>query len=135
MPSIQNDDCFILNLPNELLSDTLSRVPPNKRILFVRRTKKVVDSPFHSVHSVCRQFRAIVAELRFWYLPDFDILKSKLRFVKGIHFLHELFPDRHIFGTLQRRTDWPGLVNMAALELVTNGVPVFRGNPKSVYLQ
>src|SRR5271155_3889705 len=106
MPSIQNDDCFILNLPNELLSDTLSRVLSNTRILFVHRTKKIVDSPFHSIHSVCRQFRAMVADLPFWYAPDFHILKSKPRSVKDVDFLRDLFTDCHIIGTLQRRTDW-----------------------------
>jgi hypothetical protein len=99
---------------------------------FVRQTKKIADSPFHSVRSVHRQFRAIVAELPFWYLPDF---KSKRRSVKDIDFLHDIFADHHIIGTLQPPTDWPGLMNVAVLELVRNDVPLFRENAKSLHLQ
>jgi len=114
----RDDRCFILNLPNELLSEILSHVLPYKCIGLTPSTKKVSQSPFHSVRAVCRQFRVTVAELPFWCLPDFDILELKPHFVQKVDFLRSLFTDRDITNALQRRTEWPGLMEVEVLELV-----------------
>lgn len=130
----REDRCFILKLPNEILSETLSHVLPYNGIEFTCPYKKVSDSPFHSVRAVCRQFRCIVAELPFWCLPDFNILKLKPRSIEDVDFLHDLFRDRDIVKTLQRRTDWTGLT-IGELEVLVNNVPLFRENTKSIHLQ
>jgi hypothetical protein len=126
--------CFILKLPNEILSKTLSHVLPYNGINFTCPYKKVSDSPFHSVRAVCRQFRCIVAELPFWCLPDFNILKLKPRSIEDVDFLHDLFRDHDIVKTLQRRTDWTGLT-IGELEVLVNIIPLFRENTKSIHVQ
>jgi len=131
----RDNRCFILKLTIQLLSETLSYLLPYKQIEVTRWTKKVSDSLFRSGRAVCRQFRVLVAQLPFWYLPDFDVLRLKSQFVKDVDFLHNLCTDRDITNTLQRRTDWPELMNIAALELVRNSVALFRENAKSVHLE
>src|SRR5271154_2683444 len=105
----QEDHCYILKLPNEVLSNILSNVilPPHSLFLLRVHENKISDSPFHSVRSVCRHFRAIVAELPFWYDPSFDIGKFKPAVRKPepddfVGFYSNLFTDTRIVRTLHQ---------------------------------
>ena len=128
---LQKDDCFILNLPNELVCNILSYALPYESEKFDTWDRRLASSPFHSIRAVCRRFRATVAELPFWWIPSFNILSFRPYAVEHVRFLNDLFTDPGIVETLARRTHWDGL-GIETLDAIANGVPSFRENVKSV---
>jgi len=126
MPSIQNDDCFILNLPNEILCDIVSYALPYKHERFTTWDRRLTSSPFHCVRAICRLFRAIVAELRLWWTPDFDIFHFKPYHVDYIRFLNDLLTDPDIVKALGQRTEW--YLVFESFEQIIKSVPSFREN-------
>lgn len=66
-------------------------------------------SPALTIRSVCRQFRAIAAELPFWWNDEFDLLSLKAigeSDVEDARFLSTLFKDQRVVRSVSKRKHW-----------------------------
>ena len=96
------------------------------------------------LRSVCRHFRAVTAELDFWYDADFlfaDLVTSSyesssfMRHYQEKRFLKVLFTDASLVNSLGRRkTDWK-FESLEGLMAVMEGVPLFVQNARVIHLE
>ncbi len=96
------------------------------------------------LRSVCRHFRAVTADLDFWYDPDFlfadlatpqEYYSSFMRYHQEERFLKVLFTDASLVSSLGRRkTDWK-FESLEGLIAVIEGVPLFMQNARVIHLE
>ena len=131
---LSKDNCFILNLPNELLREILSIAIPYDFTTLKSRDHKLTSSAFHCIRAVCIRFRAVVAGLPFWADASYNLLTFRPRGVDDVQFLNDLFTDPGIVQNLSRRTSWDEL-NPLTLAAIATGVPSFRKHVESVSME
>lgn len=152
---------LILSIPNETLhhifsflhdspDDPFVSIQYSHDESFVRYQVNGKDYEIAQVlvlRSVCRHFRAITAELDFWYDADFrfrdlippsyeDTIESRLgpRYPER-QFLMALFSDANLVKSLgQRKTDWR-FESLEGLTAVMEGVPLFVQNARAIDLE
>src|SRR5271170_5591237 len=138
---------LILSIPNEILHHILSFLPDLSHsqpfIQFQLNGEDYEASQMLVLRSVCRLFRAITAELDFWYDADFsfaDLVSSSehdlfVRHDQEERFLRVLFTDASLVESLGRRkTDWM-FESLEGLMAVMEGVPLFIQNARTIYLE
>src|SRR5208282_1972699 len=139
---------FILRIPNEILHHILSFLHhlscDDPLVEYHVNGKDYEVSQMLVLRSVCRHFRAITAELDFWYDPDFlfaDLVTSPYeislftRHYREKRFLKILFTDASLVNSLgQRKTDWK-FDSLEGLMAVMEGVPLFVQNARVIHLE
>ena len=138
---------FILRIPNEILYHILSFLPNLSRnesfVRYYTNGKDYEVSQTLVLRSVCRHFRAVTAELDFWYDADFLFSSLINCFYTGLEirndlegrFLRILFTDAGLVNSLGRRkTDWM-FEGLEGLMAVMEGVPLFTQNARVIHLE
>jgi hypothetical protein len=119
-PNIRPPAPFIIRIPNEILHHILSFLPDLSRgepfVQYHSNGKDHEVSQMVVLRSVCRHFRAITAELYFWYDVDFRFSDLTLhsydtflfiRHDKEKRFLKVLLTDANLVNSLgQCKKDW-----------------------------
>jgi len=100
------------------------------------REIKLKFSPALTIRSVCRQFRAVAADLPFWWDDEFDLLS--LKSVRKSHdedskFLNALFEDPHIVQSVSKRKHWH-IHDLPSLNEIRKSVSSFSENTVSITL-
>jgi hypothetical protein len=150
----------ILSIPNEIVHRIFSFLPESppydpfnqnsRDESFVRYQVNGEDYEVAQVlvlRSVCRRFRAIIADLDFWYDADFRFIDlippsyedRESRFGHARYperqFLKALFSDANLAKSLgQRKTAWR-FESLEGLMAVMEGVPLFVQNVRAIDLK
>jgi hypothetical protein len=145
--SFSSSPPFILSIPNEVIHHILSFLPDLTRdqpfVHYNSNGKDYAVAQMLVLRSVCRKFRAITAELDFWY--DSEFLFADLatpvpfgEFMRPYYdqqFLKALFSDADFANSLGRRkTDWK-FESIEGILAVIDGVPLFAENARALYLE
>jgi hypothetical protein len=115
-----NTTCYILSIPNEVLSRIFEYVGPfytvsNRFLPFSAKDHNERYNEIFPLRSVCRTFRAIVNELPFWCNEDLDLInlvspkvfeKNSTFNVSPHFFLKVLLADKHLRHQLSKRRSW-----------------------------
>ena len=139
---------LILRMPNEILSHIFSFLPDLSHnqpfVSYYLNGKEYKVAQMLVLRSVCRLFRAVTAELDFWYDADFqfaDLVTSSYEigsFVRSYNeerFLKVLFTDAGLVDSLGRRkTDWM-FESLEGVTAVMEGVPLFTQNARVIHLE
>ena len=144
----------ILTIPKEILHDILDLVTVHPHpgaldeIPFVEYQLNGEERKLSQIlvlRSVCRDFRAITAELDFWYHYDFvfarllsfpeeDPLNVSWRQSQEEELIEVLLIDTNLANSLGRRkTEWT-LESLRALSAVMEGVPLFKQNARAIHV-
>jgi F-box domain len=138
---------YILSIPNEILHHILSSLPDLSRdepfVQYNSDGKDYEVAQILVLRSVCRKFRAVTADLGFWYDAEFlfadlatrEQVGSFMRPYDEQQFLKVLFSDADLVNSLGRRKiDWK-FDSLEGLLAVRNDVPLFIENARTIYLE
>jgi hypothetical protein len=133
---------FILRVPNEIIYRIFSCLYDlSLREQFVEYSLNGKDykvSQILVLRSVCRHFRAITAELNFWFDAHFRftfLMPHKFGHRQTGEFLRALLGDMNLVNSLgQRKTDW-AFDSLEDVKTVLERVPLFTQNARTIYLQ
>ena len=139
------DLCYILSIPNELLSEILLRVVETETPVWAEHVRTEVlfeqnwpppSSPVLVLRAVCRQFRETINHFPFWYQDSFnplDLLPEwpGIRPKYGDNFLNSLVDDQNLTTRLGLKSRWE-FHTLQAFLTALDRIPAFRHTVKSI---
>jgi hypothetical protein len=143
IPIVPNKDTSIMRLPNELLHQTFSYLPPIRVTSLFFPHLRGTHSTLLALRHTCHRFRAIVADPIFWCTDDGDgadwselVSTTDSNLTSAVReecFLKALLADPQIMESLESKNMWSFSYHQGLLA-VLQFVPLFRQNADFVIL-
>ena len=124
-------------LPNEVLREIFSFLPPYDRVEFTD-TEGIKHglAQILILRSVSRRFRTVFYDLEFWYDDDSDfskLLPWNVNRTQSVRFFKHLYEDRNFAPCFSNKAGWT-FSSLRSLLSLTTKVPQFRQNARRVAL-